>query len=133
MKKKIRTISFLAILAMAATSCQKDNNPLYSEENLQTYTQLHYTSAGQSNTVFLSSDKDWSLFLDKMIALAREGYTVEIMGNPKVNVKYKEIITFTTTSAEEVKAWTNNMLLQGYDVTVDYNEATGVFTCVARR
>lgn len=68
-----------------------------------------------------------------MVALVKEGYVVEIQGGSSITMKYKETVTFTTTSESEVKIWVNNMVSQGYDVTVSYDANTGIFTCIARR
>lgn len=130
MKKTIRTIAFLAFLAMATTSCQKDNCEFLYDAGV-TQTMIQYTVAGTTNTVTISGNEDWSLFMDNILALAREGYTVVINGDSRTNVKQMEAIVFTTTDPNEVKVWTNQMVNQGYTVTVDYNPSTGVYTCTA--
>lgn len=130
MRKIFRTTVFFAAMAMMSTSCQKENDNLLSARNCK---QVQYTVAGVSHRVFLFYDEDWSLFLDSMVALTKEGYVVEIQGTPSIAMKYKETITYTTTSESEVKIWVNNMVSQGYDVTVSYDSNTGIFTCIARR
>ncbi len=134
MKKIVRPISFLAFLAMAATSCQKDNNDILfnAGEKLDGF-QMQYKVSEISRIVKLSNDNDWDLFMDDILALVRNGYTVEITGTSPSAIKYKETIIFTTTNANEVKIWVNNMVSQGYAVTVSYDENTGVFTCIARK
>ena len=132
MKKIIRTAAFLTFLAVAATSCQKDNTML-NAESTQPGSQVQYVVEGATHTVFLTNDEEWSLFLDNVFAMARNGYTVEIKGNSNSAMKYKETITYTTTIEGEAKDWTTYMLLQGYDVSISYDDTTGVYTCIAQR
>lgn len=130
MKKFFRTTAFLAALALMSTGCQKETDNLLPSQDCK---QVQYTVAGASHRITLSNSEDWSLFLDNMVALVKEGYVVEIQGGSSITMKYKETVTFTTTSESEVKIWVNNMVSQGYDVTVSYDANTGIFTCIARR
>ena len=106
---------------------------MLNADNAPMGSQLQYVVAGTSHTAILTNDVDWSLFMDNVFAMAKEGYTVEIQGNSNSDMKYKETVTFTTTSEGEAKNWTTNMLLQGYDVSISYDDSTGVYTCIAQR
>lgn len=129
MKKILRTIAILAVAALVTTGCQKES----FEEIPQNANTMQYTVSGDAYSIVLSGNESWNMFLDRMFALAKEGETVVIWGNTTSATKYKETVTFTTTSEAEAKAWTTNMLLQGYTVDISYDEGTGVYTCIARR
>lgn len=129
MRKIFRPIAILALAALVTTSCSKES----IEEGMQTANTVQYTVSGEEYSIALPNDESWNMFLDRMFALAKEGETVVIWGNSTSAVKYKETVTFTTTSEAEAKSWTTNMLLQGYTVDISYDEGTGVYTCVARR
>lgn len=134
MKKIFRTAAFLAAMALATTSCQKENDDLMTiVGNSQFGSQVHYTVAGSTHRVILSDDEAWNLFLDSLFAMVKDGYTAEISGSQRSSLKYKETIIFTTTSETEAKNWTSNMVAQGYAVSISFDETTGVYTCIARK
>ena len=134
MKKVFRKAVYLSFLAMAMTGCQKESNvALLGNEIHQPIGQMQYTMDDVTHTLPIFDYKDMNQLIDNMFALAKDGYTVEIQNNSRVSVKYDEVITFKTTSEEEAKAWTTNMLFLGYDVTVSYDEDSGVYTCIARK
>lgn len=88
---------------------------------------IHYTANPQN-------DDEWSDFLDRMIALAEEGHTVQFWRNGIQNGDAsKEVVTFTTTEGELAKEWAKKKKDEGYIVTIDYNPQTGEFTCIAIR
>ena len=43
----------------------------------------------------------------------------------------KETVTFTTGNKNEAIDWTNTMLGLGYEVTMYYDEETGLYVCIA--
>lgn len=129
MKRSLRPIAVLAIASMMMTACQKES----FNENMQTSNRVQYTVSGSTQSVTLSDDESWDLFLEHLFALAKEGETVVIWGSSSSEAKYKETVTFTTTSEGEAKNWTAQMLAQGYTVSINYDEQTGVYTCIAQR
>ena len=129
MKKVIKTVALLGMLSLAATGCMKENvaNPVATTTGYE----LAYTTGSYYGHENLNSDEEWSLFLDRMFALAKEGYEVTIIGNNSSVSSAKEVVTYTTTSEEDAKNWTKNMVQQGYDVSISYDDRTGVYTCIA--
>ena len=78
------------------------------------------------------SESEWDAFVERMIALAREGYEVSFSKNrSSLASQSKEKVTFVTTSEQEAHNWAKDMTNNGYDVKISYNQATGEYTCVA--
>lgn len=134
MKKQIKTLAIFIALSMVAASCQKDEVlspiPVGQEASANI---VNYTVDGKSFQALINSDQDWSEFLYRMLALAEEGRTVTISSQVSATSSTKETVTYTTTSKPDAYTWAGNMIAQGYDVTVTYDNTTGVFTCTAVR
>lgn len=132
MKKQIKTLAIFIALSMVAASCQKDEVlspiPVGQEASANI---VNYTVDGKSFQALIISDQDWSEFLYRMLALAEEGRTVTISSQVSATSSTKETVTYTTTSKPDAYTWAGNMIAQGYDVTVTYDNTTGVFTCTA--
>ncbi len=78
------------------------------------------------------SESEWDAFLERMMALAREGYEVSFSKNrSSLTSQSKEKITFVTTSEQEANEWSNNMANQGYVVSITFDKTTGEYTCIA--
>ena len=134
MKKKIRTTAFLACMALATTGCQKGDIDTFSPSETTMYNQqVHYVLNGSSHSVTILNDDDWDLFFDNIFALAKNGYSIIIQGNGDQTSIMKETITFTTTVEGEAKAWMKDKINQGYSVSLSYDKATGIYTCIATK
>ena len=134
MKKKMITVALFAVLGTLAVSCQKENmmEPLvYEMETEGTYL-ITYSIDGVSQQVRLSGDEELRAFLRRLTALAREGHRVSVRKtNTNSQASTKEVITYHTTSEDDANEWAAKMLNDGYDVTIDYDEKTGEFICIA--
>lgn len=133
MKKEIRTFALFAVLTLAATSCQKEIgvNPMAISEQTSETIDVVYSIDGEVFRITIN-ESEWDAFVERMLALAREGYRVSFSKNGDSMVSpRKEIVTFTTTSEEEAHAWANNMANQGYEVTITYDKKTKIYTCEA--
>ena len=134
MKINFKKFALIAVLGLTATGCQKENMlPLSGNEQTMETIQVVYSINGE---VFLTtlSESEWDAFLERMMALAREGYEVSFSKNrSSLTSQSKEIVTFVTTSEQKAHAWSNEMLNQGYEVTISYNQKTGEYTCIATR
>ncbi|MBP5536221.1 MAG: hypothetical protein J6X62_05445 [Bacteroidales bacterium] len=138
MVKKSRTIKALALIAVLGTmaaGCQKETmvEPQTSVAEVGAVRHVHYTVNGELRQEKLVGEEAWNDFLYRMLALAERGYTVRILnGNRTTQVSAsKEVVTYTTTDKAAAFTWCDNMHSQGYDVTIEYNEETGVYTCIA--
>ncbi len=134
MKINFKKFALIAVLGLTATGCQKENMlPLCGNEQTMETIQVVYSINGEVFQTTLS-ESEWDAFLERMMALAREGYEVSFSKNrSSLTSQSKEIVTFVTTSEQKAHAWSNEMLNQGYEVTISYNHKTGEYTCIATR
>ena len=126
MKIQFKTVALLATLTLAATGCQKENVlPLSGNEQTMETIQVVYSINGEVFQATLS-ESEWDAFVERMLALAREGYEVSFSKNrSSLTSQSKEKVTFVTTDAEEAQKWSHQMTDQGYIVTISYNQGTG--------
>lgn len=129
---KFRTVALLAVLSLATASCQKEDvSPLVGTEQTSETIRVTYSINGVVYQTTLS-ESEWDAFVERMIALAREGYEISFSKNrSSLASQSKEKVTFVTTSEQEAHNWAKDMTNNGYDVTISYNQATGEYTCVA--
>ena len=131
MKSQIKMKALLAVMiGLAASSCTKEN-VVYGTETLAPTHTVTYIVDGQQYYDNPQTYEDWSVFLDRMVALAEEGYTVQFWrGNVQTSAT-KEKVTYSTSNLQEAKAWCKQKIDEGYIVTMTYNQATGKYDCVA--
>ena len=138
MKKVIKTVALLTVLSVAAVGCQKETimvEPQTGVEASGTVYTVQYSVNGVSHTETLIGEQAWADFLQRMLALAEEGYRVTVSRNVNL-AQYpisKEVETFRTKKKTEAYAWMEQKIEEGYTVTIDYNTQTGEYTCVATR
>lgn len=132
MKRKLITI--FALLSMIAVSCQKEN-----------FTDVEPATAGETAAYSLCYKVDGIIyhatfqtkaerlaFIRQLVALTREGHNVVIGSSNTASVNStKDVVTFTTPSADEAAAWAAEMEEQGYKVDIQFNEKEGIFICTA--
>ena len=134
MNIKFKTVALLAVLCLPVAGCQKDqvDNPVEYAEPSSAAIKATYSINGTQYTVLLEDEAAWNAFIEKMLALTREGYEVSISrGDSLTSRPTKETITYTTTSEQDALQWTNTMANLGYTVTMTYNKKTGIYTCIA--
>jgi hypothetical protein len=137
MKRILIPATILAMLSLTTVSCQKENlveTAIQSVENSGTRTIL-YTVNGTTYRQVIHSDEDLDALISTLFALAREGYTVRVMNeNQSINeYSEKETVTYTTKDKNSAYNWAKEKILEGYDVTISFNQETGEYTCVATR
>lgn len=128
-----KRIALLAVLSLAATGCQKTDDFFTSVRTEQTTGTIHaiYSINGVVYHATLS-ESEWDAFVERMVALAHEGYEVSFSKNgTSLTSQSKEKVTFVTKEEKEAQQWAHNMTNQGYIVTISYNQGTGEYTCVA--
>lgn len=135
MKKVITTIALLAVLGTLAVSCQKENITeqanIVAENN--TVYKVSYSIDGISYQITLIGDEAWHDFLNRMLALAEEGHRVSFRnedGSSQV-ASSKDVVTYTTTNGDDAIKWANKMIHEGYTVSIEFDERTGIYTCTA--
>lgn len=134
MKKTVKTLALISVLSLIAAGCQKEDivsmEPAVIEN--ATVQSVGYSVNGILGYATLVNDSDWGAFLDRMMALAHQGYNVVVYsGNRTAGASTKEVVTFTTNDEDEAKAWAKDMINQGYDVYITYDSKTGIYTCTA--
>ena len=135
MNRKSKTVALLAVLSLAAVSCQKETvvDPVSATDPV-TMRMVTYCVDGVTTQVTLLGDDAWDDFLHWMFALAEEGHRVSFrQGNAEERNAAKETVTFTTNSQIEAYNWANTMMDKGYEVTIEYDKKTGIYTCTATR
>lgn len=133
MKKQFKSAALLAVLALAATGCQKENEVLPVAGTEQT-TETLYVVYSINGEVFLVtlSESEWDAFVERMLALARQGYEVSFFKNRSpLASQCKEKVTFVTTDEKEAHAWASAMADEGYTVTITYDDESEQYTCIA--
>ncbi len=135
MSKTLTTIALFAVLGTLAVSCQKEN--IIDETNIvaenDTVYKVSYTVDGVTHQLTLVGDEAWHDFLKRMVALAEEGHEVSFR-NEEASlraVSTKEKVTYTTTNQDEALVWSEMMIKDGYTVTISYDKASGIYTCIA--
>lgn len=135
MKRTIKTVALLTVLSVAAVGCQKETIEVPQagiEESGTVYT-VRYSINGVTHTETLIGEQAWADFLQRMLALAEEGYVVT-MSSGYGTAQYsdtKEVVTYTTKDKKAAYNWVEVMVADGYMVTITYNPQTGEYTCIA--
>lgn len=133
MKKVFRTTALMAVFSMMTVGCQKevmDTQTVVSEIS-SVYT-VSYVIDGVPQTETLYGDDAWAMFLQRMFALVEKGHRVIFWNGtePRTGIS-KEVVTYTTTSEDDAMEWAGKMANAGYEVIVEYDEKSGIFTCTA--
>ena len=133
MKRTIIAVALFAVLGTLATSCQKETLTELSPVTAQAETYLiTYSVDGVSMQTRLNGDEALRDFLHRLTALAREGHKVTVRnGNTVSQASTKEVITYHTTSEDDANEWAAKMIIDGYEVEINYDEKTGEFICTA--
>ena len=122
-------------MSILAVSCQKEE---YTEvdaitDDVAVYT-LNYSIDGATYHATFKNQTDRLAFIRHLVALAREGHHVSIAdSNTLVTNTSKEKVTYTTNSSSDAAAWAEKMVLQGYEVEIFFDDATGIYTCIATK
>lgn len=135
MVKRTRTVALFIVLSMAAVSCQKetffdvDGNAVEQSVSRK----VSYMIDGVFYQATLHNDADWDALMHRLLTLAREGHHVVIAQGDSVTSlsMSKDVITFTTTSEEEANHWAEQMIQQGYSVSINFDDEAGEWKCIA--
>ena len=122
-------MALMAVLGLATASCTKEDVANDTGIVVGTYT-ASYLVDGQQYYANPQTDEEWSAFLDRMLALAKEGYTVQFWRDGVQASSAKEKVTYTTNDYEDAKAWCKQKKDEGYWVTITYDHETGTYTCI---
>ena len=131
-KQRTKLIAVLVLLGLAAAGCTKEDVVDNTYVVVTVSQSASYTIDGIQYYANPRNDDEWSAFLDRMVALAEEGHVVQFWRNDiQRGNATKEVITFTTTDGALAKKWAKEKQEEGYIVTINYNQQTGEYTCIA--
>ena len=138
MKRIIRTVALLTVLGMTAVSCQKEPvvEPQGTVAEIGTVYTVRYAVDGVTHSTTLYGETAWQEFLNRMFALAEQGHRVSFVNkeaSSSIVAAKREVVTFVTHNQQEAQSWAAAMYGQGFEVTVEYNPRTGLYTCTAVR
>ena len=133
MKRKIITFALFAGLSMLAIGCQKETFAEHDAEVETTheYISVNYSIDGVNMQATFNDESSWREFLHWMFALAEEGRRVSFGDCNRISGLTKETVTYTTKSQSDAEAWADMMYKNGYEVSIDFDEKTNTYTCVA--
>jgi len=133
MKIKFQTIALFTALSLAAVSCQKTDevSSLVGTEQTSETFQVMYSINGETFQTTMN-ESEWDTFVERMLALAREGYEVSFSKNrSSLTSQGKEKVVYVTTSETDAHKWAEEMVENGYVVTITFDHNTGEYTCIA--
>lgn len=135
MKTKKIYLALFATLGLAAIGCQKETEPTLptsTTENASAYI-VEYSIDGETHRAVLNSEEEYNALMFRLMALAQEGYEVNVRNGNTVRQENasKDVVVYTTQSESDAVKWTKKMMDDGYEVTVTYDDKTHTFTCVA--
>ncbi len=137
MKKYVKILALTTIFGTLATGCQKETNILPDrqptiEQTTTTHT-IRYIINGQEHLIVLHGREEYSVFVYRMLDLAEQGQNVTFGDEQRVQVinESKESVTYTTKDKNDANNWCLMMALDGYSITIRYDESTGIYTCTA--
>lgn len=136
MNKK-QTLALLAVLSLASASCQKEtiketlDQP--SVEVNRSSCVIAYSIDGTESRITVTSPSERTALISWLVGMAEENHKVTFreIGNDRNISSSKDTQTFSSSSKEEVVEWAENMSLQGYVVTIEYDKTTGLYTGTA--
>jgi len=135
MKKTTTTLALLAVLSLANTSCQKEDlrNTATRETTEQAYAEncIVYSIDGQKYTASFRTPEEKEAFFLQLMAIARQGHVVNIRPTQRTQSQAKEKVTYETDNPKDAAKWCMKMEDLGYEVSVTFDENTGVYTCIA--
>ena len=133
--KKTTTLALLAVLSLATAGCQKEDlrNSATRETTEQAYAEncIVYSIDGQTYTASFRTPEEKEAFFLQLMAIARQGHVVNILSTQTTQSLAKEKVTYETDKPEDAAKWCMKMENLGYEVTVTFDEATGIYTCTA--
>ncbi len=130
----IKIILLSTLLGISAISCTKDTALDGIPSQVENYL-VTYSIDGESFYKTIHNKDEWSALLDNFLAMARKGHRITFTkGNQRLwTDASKEIKTFSTESKQEAIIWCNQMTVDGWTVTLEFDEHSGKYICTAIR
>ena len=133
MKKTFIILS--AFVALMATSCQKEDfiESASSIESSNGVYIIHYTIDGIMYTATIHNKEEEQILLQNLLEQAQQGSEIVCYNGNTYNQSTfaKDRQVYVTDSQDQATEWTTKMMLEGYKVSVSYDEKSGKYTCIA--
>ena len=136
----IKIVALSLVLVGMATSCQKDDEMISSQELSQK------SLAQETSTLFFKIDgKEYYKkfnspevredFISYLISLTLRGHIITIQSNGSSEYAPEETDKQEIETADklEIKDWTIKMSKEGYEVEINFDKETGTFRGIATR
>ena len=133
MKKAIIKVAILALLGTVAVSCQKEAAPVTSSVCSQAEYNVRYSIDNRVYHASLQTSEEWHTLLSDLLALARQGHRITIQNTTvsTTSAASKEIKTHETDNYDDAISWMKMMSELGYEVIIEFDEETGIYTLTA--
>ena len=133
----LKFIALALLLGGLLPACQKEEmveQNCHAVENNQTAT-ITYIIDNKSFAVEIRNDREREELFSYLLSMAKEGHKVSCYDESKREQNYgtKEKVTYETANEAEANKWMYEMVSKGYDVTVEFDKKTGMYTCTAIR
>ena len=133
-KNKLTVAALSLLLVGMATSCQKDDEMVPSQELsqkslAQEASILFYKIDGEEYYQKFLSREERNEYIRYLIRLTTKGHTIVIKGDEKPSMAPSESDQkdFKTTDKAEMDAWAMDMKSKGYDVFFTFDKETGTY------
>ena len=120
MKTSLRILLLTALALL--TACEKGGIVRQIVYTVDTAAEQHVTTHG---------DAEFDALLERFCVYAEEGSTVTFHGARAGSPRTKDVVTYSTTSRDEIKAWMRDMEAAGMTVTITYDSDTGTWNGTA--
>ena len=136
MNFNFKSVALFTVLSMLAVSCQKEKNvePINAQiQQSVVIRNITYTIDGLTMQVTIRGEQNWHSFIEWLFALAEDGHKVSFRNENIFNNRQhsKNTVVYTTKDKNQAYAWADEMTEQGYEVIIEYDRTTGVYTCTA--
>ncbi len=132
MKNVIITLAALALLATTAISCQKETDDSSVVPITCSKHNVIYHIDGATHYAYIHSETEWHAFMERMFALARQGHRITVSRTTTARqVATKETVTYKTSDHEDAKRWAKDMIAEGYEVDITYDEVNCIYIVTA--
>jgi very-short-patch-repair endonuclease len=132
MKNVIITLAALALLATTAISCQKETDDSSVVPITCSKHNVIYHIDGATHYAYIHSETEWHAFMERMFALARQGHRITVCRVTTTRqAATKETVTYKTSDHEDAKRWAKDMIAEGYEVDITYDEENCIYIVTA--
>ena len=131
-KNKLTVAALSLLLVGMATSCQKDDEMVPSQELSQKSLAqetpiLFFWIDGEEHDKKFDSQEEREEFISYLIRLTTKGHVIVIESNEKPDYAPDDKREFDTKDEDEIDKWAKEMGGKGYNVEVEFDEENGTF------